>query len=822
MQRNSIASSAFFNSRALIALVVFASACSILTGALLAHFRTEPPGQASQRTLTFAERVAYQRAIEDVYWRHRIWPKERPEPKPPLDVVMSQAQLENKVADYLRKSQALEDYWQRPLTPEQLQTEMDRMAEHTKQPDVLRELFAALGNDPFVIAECLARPALADRLLTSWYAHDERIHGDLREQAEAELATRNTLGQMKQLSGAHSEIELIKGGRKETLRQAPRLPNGQLAGGAPALQGRDSMRTMKLNGRQWDETLYKLAAKLSDRLVADAVSAATEAQIKTGVPSPLQENETDYYVTAVTDKTDDRLKVATVSWHKQALESWLAGAESQVPTGMAVPTASYTLPRISEGGCVDDTWTAIAGPPDRRVSHTSVWTGSEMIIWGGQSGFSSYLNSGAKYNPSTDHWTAMTATGAPTPRTYHTAVWTGSEVIIWGGIGETLNHLNTGGRYNPATDNWTATSITNAPTGRNAHTSIWSGNEMIIWGGWDGGNLFNTGGRYNPNTNSWIATSTNNAPTARTNHTAVWTGSEMIIWGGNDSGALNTGGRYNPGTNTWIATSTNNAPTGHYAHTAVWTGGEMIVWGGIDNNGSYSNTGGRYNSGSNSWMLTSTIGAPTGREYHTAVWTGSKMIVWGGFDASFNHLNTGSRYDPVANTWEPTSMTNVPDGRSAHAAVWTGNEVIVWGGGGASGPLNTGGRYDPSTDSWVNTGDDNAPSSRVYHTAIWTGDEMIVWGGLNQDFLTLNVGGRYNPSMDSWTETSTTNAPDPRASHTAVWTGSEMIVWGGFGDVGDFNTGGRYNPGTDNWTATNVSNAPTARVIHTAVWTAVR
>ena len=42
---------------------------------------------------------------------------------------------------------------------------MDRMAQHTKQPEVLRELFAALGNDPFVIAECLARPVLSERLI---------------------------------------------------------------------------------------------------------------------------------------------------------------------------------------------------------------------------------------------------------------------------------------------------------------------------------------------------------------------------------------------------------------------------------------------------------------------------------------------------------------------------------------------------------------------------------------------------------------------------------------------------------------------------------
>src|SRR5207244_6082593 len=120
-------------------------------------------------------RVAYQYTIEDVYWRHRIWPKANPGPKPPLDKVMSQAQVEKKVDDYLRDSQALEDYWQRPITPDQLQAEMERIASHTKQPAVLRELFAALGNDPFVIAECLARAVLAERLLTELNNEDREI-----------------------------------------------------------------------------------------------------------------------------------------------------------------------------------------------------------------------------------------------------------------------------------------------------------------------------------------------------------------------------------------------------------------------------------------------------------------------------------------------------------------------------------------------------------------------------------------------------------------------------------------------------------------------
>src|SRR6058998_2518488 len=158
MKRESASQSVFFNPRALVALLICGvAASSILSGAQLAFFCSEAPANSSQRTLTFAERLAYQRAIEEVYWRHRIWPKERPDPKPSLDAVISQAQLETKVEDYLRKSQALEDHWQRPITTEQLQAEMDRMAQHTKQPDVLRELFAALGDDPFIIAECLAR-----------------------------------------------------------------------------------------------------------------------------------------------------------------------------------------------------------------------------------------------------------------------------------------------------------------------------------------------------------------------------------------------------------------------------------------------------------------------------------------------------------------------------------------------------------------------------------------------------------------------------------------------------------------------------------------
>src|SRR5439155_13310941 len=148
MKTKHTARSAFFNLRILITLLLCAvAACSLVSRPLLDFFHSEAPTTGSQRTLTFAERVAYQRAIEDVYWRHRIWPTERPDPKPSLEAVMSQARLEEKVQDYFRNSQALDNYYHHPIAADQLQAEMDRMAKHTKQPEVLRELFEALGNN---------------------------------------------------------------------------------------------------------------------------------------------------------------------------------------------------------------------------------------------------------------------------------------------------------------------------------------------------------------------------------------------------------------------------------------------------------------------------------------------------------------------------------------------------------------------------------------------------------------------------------------------------------------------------------------------------
>ena len=141
-----------------------------------------------------------------------------------------------------------------------------------------------------------------------------------------------------------------------------------------------------------------------------------------------------YYATAIMEKTADRLKLATVTWSKESLESWITRAENQIPEAMATPSAAYILPPISDqtDGC-DDTWTATAAQGEGRDRHTAVWTGSEMIVWGGEVALNVFSNTGARYTPSTDSWAATSTVNAPSARADLTAVWTGTEMIVWGG-----------------------------------------------------------------------------------------------------------------------------------------------------------------------------------------------------------------------------------------------------------------------------------------------------------------------------------------------------------------------------------------------------
>src|SRR5439155_24874347 len=76
------------------------------------------------------------------------------------------------VRSYLEESIALEKLWATPVTEEMLHREAERMANESRAPARLRELYGALSSDPFLIQECLARPIRVDRLARRFHARD--------------------------------------------------------------------------------------------------------------------------------------------------------------------------------------------------------------------------------------------------------------------------------------------------------------------------------------------------------------------------------------------------------------------------------------------------------------------------------------------------------------------------------------------------------------------------------------------------------------------------------------------------------------------------
>jgi N-acetylneuraminic acid mutarotase len=110
-----------------------------------------------------------------------------------------------------------------------------------------------------------------------------------------------------------------------------------------------------------------------------------------------------------------------------------------------------------------------------------VWTGTEMLVWGGShrngdDEINQVLREGAAYDPVKNSWRPMSIDGAPSSRFFHDAVWTGRQMIIWGG-----------GEYDPLADRWTPLAWKRRPAGRGMHSAVWTGQGMMIFGGSTGG-----------------------------------------------------------------------------------------------------------------------------------------------------------------------------------------------------------------------------------------------------------------------------------------------------------------------------------------------
>lgn len=116
--------------------------------------------------------------------------------------------------------------------------------------------------------------------------------------------------------------------------------------------------------------------------------------------------------------------------------SGLVQAWAWTGTRLVVVAARTPLEGDSHGAAFDPAtgvWSAIAPTPlGARDLATSVWTGSELLVFGGVFSQTTATPVAVGYSPAGDSWTTLPSDGALIPQVGVKAVWTGAEVLLVG------------------------------------------------------------------------------------------------------------------------------------------------------------------------------------------------------------------------------------------------------------------------------------------------------------------------------------------------------------------------------------------------------
>lgn len=361
-----------------------------------------------------------------------------------------------------------------------------------------------------------------------------------------------------------------------------------------------------------------------------------------------------------------------------------------------------------------------------RSGAASAWTGKELLVWGGVTFNGSenrWLADGAALDPVANRWRPLPA--APlVARGDPAAVWTGSEMLVWGGSAAEERFVD-GAAFNPQTNGWRT--ISSNPFGGVMRPAVvWTGTEMLVFSSTNGPRMASA---YDPRTDRWRRLAPLPGLLVMPFPQVVWTGSTamLVLWpdtstqppgsGFPTSGlapapgpAAGTSPTSPPGTPPPLPTRPMPAGGGpnsdmflvsYSPETDQWSrlpevelrdgGVPRLVWTGQEalllQNGA---PGAAFDPARQAWRSLSAV--PEGRPFaDAAVWTGRLALLWSGGDE-------GLAYDPQADIWL-TFDAGGQETRSSAVVAWADGQFVGWGGfttGRSVEYQNDGIRYRPS------------------------------------------------------------------------------------------------------------------------------
>jgi hypothetical protein len=224
------------------------------------------------------------------------------------------------------------------------------------------------------------------------------------------------------------------------------------------------------------------------------------------------------------------------------------------------------------------------GPLRHRDGAVEVWTGTELVVWGGDPNG----DSGAAYDPAADRWREIAP--SPIPALCQAAAsWSGREVLM-AGPSCTSGAGSAAAAYDPAADRWRTLTLSSSPLlGGAPAVSAWTGTEwVVVSSAGPAAALDPAAGPAGPSgspVGRWraLAAAPRSFATA-TFATAVWTGRELVVFGNefHEKGPASAGpvfqhwaATFDPAPGRW---RTLPEPPFELAATSVWDGRRLVAW----------------------------------------------------------------------------------------------------------------------------------------------------------------------------------------------------------------------------------------------------
>lgn len=352
--------------------------------------------------------------------------------------------------------------------------------------------------------------------------------------------------------------------------------------------------------------------------------------------------------------------------------------EAPAPPARPAPTVAPVASPLPPVTAASAAWRTLPPAPLRpRGAHVAVWAGHRFVVWGGAAadapqGGSVLLGDGALLADGT--WTALPS--APlTPRRGAAAVWTGREVVVWGGR-DASGHRADGAALDLAAGTWRSLPL--APiAGRSGATAVWTGGDVVVVGGTDAGGPRRDAAAYDPSRDRWRALPSL-PETVGVAEAAPGAGGVVVWTQGIAEGALPTPLRLGGGAEAPRWSPLPALPSDVATLAGLVQGGDTL----------YAVAGTAAPTATRLLALPPTAAAwepgaavtgrpPSAPRLH---WTGSRVLAVPSAGRAAALL-----YQPSRDRWSMVRPSSSAEEAGGWSQTWTGTELLVWGGAGGRG-----------------------------------------------------------------------------------------------------------------------------------------